>query len=239
MFIKSLKAGLCLVAFIILAACTNASVEQDLVPQPIATQPTAIDGAQQTAGTIPSQPTNPTALSPQVPLTPAQNVAEAQLQQAAGLVEATGPSTQQPVATQPTITQPITPKAPAQVASLDTSKALTFLPFEGAPNTKVASFKKFLNSSGQSKGLAILPATRTGAKYKVKGYFSAFNDGKGTLLVYVWDVTDNTGKRLHRINGREHTGISKSDPWQAISDKEIERVASSTTAKLKNWIDKR
>lgn len=228
MILKGFKLSLCFLGALIIASCTSASVEQDLIPQPIATEQTNLQTNQvaQAGQQVAGQVANPTALAPQPTPIPSQNVVEAQLTQQA---------TQQVQST----VQPVTPAALTQVASLDTSKAVSFLPFEGAPQSKASSFNKFLNSSAKSNGLTVLPSTRTGAKYKVKGYFSALNDGTGTLLVYVWDVTDNSGKRLHRINGRERSGTSKTDPWQAITDAEIQRVASTTTARLKSWVDKR
>lgn len=230
-FLKLIKVLTGVMILSVMAACTTASVEDNLAAQPLVTE-TAIKPQTtteiQNAETI--QQANANALGAQTTPSPSQNVTESQLQQQTNTqVQSTGLA--DPAASI---------QAPAQeVASLDTSKALTFLPFEGAPQTKTASLIRLLNTSAQTNGLTILPATRTGAKYKVKGYFSALNDGNGTLLVYVWDVVDGTGKRLHRINGRERTGTSRTDPWQAITDQEMQRVAQATTSRLKTWIDTR
>lgn len=195
-----------------LAACTTAAVDDSLTPTPQATiQPTTQEA---------SQPTTETALVDGTSTTAAENVANSQVQ-----TQAQTETTNQEVAS---LTPPV-----------DNSKAMTFLPFEGAPASKAGSFTRFLNSSAQSNGLSVLPATRAGATYKVKGYFSALSDGTGTLLVYVWDIVDGTGKRLHRINGRERSGITRTDPWQAITDREIERVAADTTKRLKAWVETR
>lgn len=224
----------CIMAVALLAGCTTASVDQGIGPQPAITQvplETQPDGTELATADL-NQQSDPNALASQTANSPTQNVTESQLQQQTDTqIQSTGlgdpgASIQAPTATQ-------------EVASLDTSKAMTFLPFEGAPQTKTASLNRLLNSSAQTNGLTILPSTRTGAKYKVKGYFSALNDGNGTMLVYVWDVVDGTGKRLHRINGRERTGTTRTDPWQAITDKEMQRVASATTSRLKSWVDKR
>lgn len=171
--------------------------------------------AQITAAEAAANNTVTNALSPTQPDNPTGTVAQNQLQQ-----------------------QSTSQASAQQVASLDTSKSITFLPFEGAPAFQSNVISRFLNSTAVSNGLSVLPATRAGAKYNVKGYFSALTDGNGTLLVYVWDVTDGTGKRLHRINGRERSGSTSTDPWQAISDEELERVADATTASLKTWIDR-
>ena len=224
-FLKMTKALTSILVLSVMTACTSATVEQDLAPQPLISQTTS-----ETQTTEATQQAN--ALASPTTTTPSQNVTESQLQQqTATQVQSTGLADPGTNITAPSPTQ--------QVASLDTSKAMTFLPFEGAPQTKTASLTRLLNTSAQTNGLTILPTTRAGAKYKVKGYFSALNDGSGTLLVYVWDVVDASGKRLHRINGRERTGTSKTDPWQAITDTEIQRVASDTTARLKTWVDGR
>ena len=225
-------AGFIMVALI--ASCSTSSVDQGLGPQPTITQvPLETQPAgSEVAATELNQQTDPNALASQTAENPTQNVTESQLQQQNGSqIQSTGlvdPGA--PVGA---------PSATQEVASLDLSNAMTFLPFEGAPATKTASLTRLLNSSAQSNGLTILSATRTGAKYKVKGYFSALNDGTGTMLVYVWDVVDGSGKRLHRINGRERTGKTRTDPWQAITDEEMQRVASATTSRLKSWVDKR
>jgi len=197
---------------VLLAACTQnaGSVDTALTPQANSQQPIA------------NTTTNETALAAETGQTPAQNVTEAQLTQpSAGLAEdATTSSSEQ-----------------TQVAALDTTNALTFLPVEGAPQSAITNLSKSLRASAKENGLAVLPSTQTGAKYKVKGYFSALNDGTSTLLVYVWDVIDQGGMRVHRINGQERSGSSNNNPWVAIGNEELERVADRTTSRLKLWVD--
>ena len=127
--------------------------------------------------------------------------------------------------------------AQTQTASLNTSDAMTFLPVEGAPQGKVTTLSKSIKQAAKTHGLAVLPANQSGAKYQVKGYFSALNDGSGTLLIYIWDIFDGSGKRLHRINGQERTASTETNPWQAISDKELGRVADATAQRLKSWVE--
>ena len=146
------------------------------------------------------------------------------------------------------LTQPSQPSAAENVtnsqlgqsskqASLGSSTAVTFLPVQGAPQDKVTLLSRALRTSAQSYQLSLLPTTQQGSEYQVKGYFSALSDGSGTLLVYIWDVLDKSGKRLHRINGQERAGSIKPDPWQAITDVELGRVADTTAARLKSWVD--
>ena len=127
----------------------------------------------------------------------------------------------------------------SQTAAIDPSKSIVFLPVEGAPQSTVSALNRSLRNSSQVHGLGLVPGNTTNAKYRVKGYFSALNDGTGTLLVYIWDVVDQNGNRIHRINGRERTGNASADPWQSITDQEISAVADTTAAKLKSWVEAR
>jgi hypothetical protein len=157
--------------------------------------------------------------------------------------QAAAPTAQAPSATalasegtQTSAAQTVT-QAQTETASLDTSNAMTFLPVEGAPQTAITNLSKSLRTSASSKGLKVLSPTQAGSRYKVKGYFSALDDGSGTLLVYVWDVLDQSGKRVHRINGQERANSASGDPWRAITDEELSRVADRTTTSLKAWVD--
>lgn len=124
-----------------------------------------------------------------------------------------------------------------QQSSALSSDVIAVLPLEGAPQTAMTSLSRSLKNYASNRGLNLQVNSRSGATYQVKGYFSALNDGSGTLLVYVWDVLDQSGRRVHRINGQERSGTSRSDPWLAITDNELGRVADRTAAGLKAWVD--
>ena len=117
--------------------------------------------------------------------------------------------------------------------------SISFLPVEGVPQGAISTLSSSLKQSARTNGLSIVPANQPGAKYRVKGHFSALNDGSGTLLIYIWDVIDGSGKRIYRINGQERTSSVSSDPWRAITSTELDRVAMSTTDGLKSWLSTR
>ena len=126
-----------------------------------------------------------------------------------------------------------------QNAALGSGNSMAFLPVEGAPQGKVSALSRSLGASAKVHGLSVVPANLPGSDYRIKGYFSALSDGSGTLLIYIWDVIDASGNRVHRINGQERSGSTHTDPWQAITDTEIARVADTTAARLKSWVDTR
>ena len=127
----------------------------------------------------------------------------------------------------------------SQTASLSPTPPVSFLPVTGAPQSAVTSLANAMRAAAQSNQVPVVVSLQQGARYQVKGYFSALNDGTGTILVYVWDVLDANGTRIHRISGQERGGIANGDPWSGVNDEVLNRVAQSTMASLRTWISTR
>jgi len=126
-----------------------------------------------------------------------------------------------------------------QFASLPSGPGIAFLPITGAPQHAVTGLSRSLKNAANSNGINMVPANSGIANYRVKGYFSALDDGSGTLLVYVWDVLDKGGSRLHRISGQQHTNKKSANPWTAVTNDEIDRVAIDTMTRLRSWLASR
>lgn len=110
-----------------------------------------------------------------------------------------------------------------------------FVEITGAPSTHVIDFSRALDVEAAARNLTIVPEGDPSATYLVKGYLSAIGDRGGTLLVYVWDVTDTSGRRLHRVTGQEPSGGSSTDPWQGIGGEAVRTVAARTIDDLVAW----
>jgi hypothetical protein len=116
---------------------------------------------------------------------------------------------------------------------------VAFLPVTGAPQSAVTNLANSMRLAAKSESVPVVVSIEQGARYQVKGYFSALNDGTGTILVYVWDVLDANGTRVHRISGQERGGGTSGDPWAAITPDILSRVAGITMSGLKTWISTR
>lgn len=66
-----------------------------------------------------------------------------------------------------------------------------------------------------------------------EGIFFRLADGGKVNVVYVWDVLDANGVRLHRLQGQEAVTARGSDPWAAVTDKVMQDIAAkhSTTTR--------
>lgn len=122
-----------------------------------------------------------------------------------------------------------------QMASIPRVPPVAFLPVTGAPQSAVTKLAGAMRNAARSNAVPVVVSVDRGAQYQLKGYFSALNDGSGAVLVYVWDVLDAKGVRVHRISGQERGGTSTGDPWAGISDDMISRVAGTTMNALRSW----
>ncbi|MFN7103388.1 MAG: hypothetical protein ACK4N1_12305 [Pseudorhizobium sp.] len=178
---------------------------------------------------------------------PPQNTLEAQAQAlAAGNISpsASDPQSSQPLApptTAPALSAaappPSTP-APIETTAVPPSTAsgtIRFLPIIGAPLQSVTPLSRQLGAQARASGLAIRASADTGTDHILKGYFSAFEDGDAVTVVYVWDILDNSGARLHRLQGQEKVPGGGRDTWAAVPPSTMETIATKTINEYVAW----
>ncbi|MCY1668231.1 hypothetical protein [Rhizobium sp. SL86] len=134
------------------------------------------------------------------------------------------------------------PAGPSQTAALDpaasaapSQASIRFLPIIGAPVQAVTPLSRQLGASARAGGLTIKSSSDTSSEHILKGYLSAFdNEGKVTV-VYVWDVLDSAGARLHRIQGQETVPASGGDPWAAVPAATMQLIGQKTMSEYVQW----
>lgn len=120
-------------------------------------------------------------------------------------------------------------------SSAATKGTIRFLPIIGAPVQAVTPLSKELGASARSNGLTIKASSDQTAEHVLKGYLSAFQDGKSVTVVYVWDVLDNAGARLHRIQGQESVPSKQSDAWSSVPPELMQEIGNATIADYMKW----
>lgn len=129
-----------------------------------------------------------------------------------------------------------TPAAiPDETAAADSGGTIRFLPIIGAPVEAVTPLSRQLAAAARSSGLKIRPSGDTSTEYILKGYFSALADDGKVTIVYVWDVLDNAGARLHRMQGQETLAAQGTDPWAAIPASVMQSIADKTISGYLDW----
>jgi hypothetical protein len=121
-----------------------------------------------------------------------------------------------------------------------TSAPIAFAPVFGAPPAVSQQLSGALVTAAEQQKLAIVKDKSSTPDYTVRGYLVASPDKKGTKLSYVWDLTDQSGKRAHRIKGEELVTSKKGkSPWESIDKNAIDRIATKTASQIALWLPKR
>ena len=159
--------------------------------------------------------------------------------------------TANPPATQttqlPTLAAPATPAAIAPTTPTTTiapvSAAITgavkmrFAPIIGAPVDKVTPLSRRISARAKEQSIEIVASTDLTATHVFKGYFSLLQEGTGITIIYVFDVLDPTGNRLHRIQGQETVaGVAGADAWASVPPATMETIADKTMVDFKQWL---
>ncbi|WP_034851514.1 hypothetical protein [Sinorhizobium sojae] len=120
-------------------------------------------------------------------------------------------------------------------AAASGSGGIRFLPIIGAPVQAVTPLSRQLGATARAEGLAIKSSSDTTSDHILKGYFSALNDGGKTTVVYVWDILDGSGNRLHRIQGQDTVAASAAEPWSAVPPETMQAIADKTIGAYLEW----
>lgn len=129
-----------------------------------------------------------------------------------------------------------TPAAtPGRTATLKPGK-LHIAPIVGAPVNVVTPLTHRMNDDAKAKGVELAGANDTSAAYVMKGYFSVLSEDNQTTVLYVWDVLDASGNRLHRIQGQEKVQGAAADSWSVVQPATMQAIADRTMQEYSTWL---
>ena len=135
---------------------------------------------------------------------------------------------------------------PVQTASTDASAALDpgvaartrlrFDPIVGATVDVATPLTERLAQRARARGIKLAGNTDPSTTHVLKGYFSTLNEGGRITVIYVWDVYDAAGNRLHRINGQQKAPAGGGEGWAAVPPATMQTIADSTIDQLASWL---
>jgi hypothetical protein len=127
--------------------------------------------------------------------------------------------------------------APAQAAPQSTPTRLALAPVIGAPDAIAKQITAQLTSSIERQRVTIAKSPSDKVDYTLRGYVVAAKEKAATKVSYIWDVTDGTGKRVHRITGEELvSGAGGKDAWASVNAAVVQAVSDKTSASFGAWL---
>lgn len=134
-------------------------------------------------------------------------------------------------APQASLTQP----SAATPVSSRTAK-IQIAPIIGSPDNVARDLQTELSSAIGRNGLTVAASTDATGEYVLRGYIVAAREKTKAKISYIWDVTDQTGKRVHRITGEEVVAGAGKDPWAAVTPPVIQAIADKTAKQIASWL---
>ena len=131
---------------------------------------------------------------------------------------------------------------PAQIKTLSVepikgaAARFAFQPMSGAPAEMLFALEDLIKEQAVARNINLVEPGDPTATYIVRGYISAVGDPHSALMVYVWDVFDTSGTRIHRFSGQETAPGSGSDPWSGVTRDIMADAARETIDSMAEWI---
>ncbi|MCF6111830.1 MULTISPECIES: hypothetical protein [Mesorhizobium] len=147
-------------------------------------------------------------------------------------------TTAQPSAT----TQPSAPaqpatELPAKSAAVIARTRLQVAPIVGASVEAATPLTAQLQTRAKQRGITLAGSAGQTPTHVLKGYFSTMSEGKDTTVIYVWDVYDPAGNRLHRINGQQKApSVNDGEGWAAVAPETMQAIADQTIDQFATWL---
>ncbi len=125
--------------------------------------------------------------------------------------------------------------APPASSTGQTAK-LEIAPVIGAPDNVSRDLQAQLTTSIERNKISVARAPGGKGEYVLRGYVVAAREKTGSKISYIWDVTDQTGKRANRITGEEFAAGAGKDPWAAVTPQIVQSIADKTAAQIASWL---
>jgi hypothetical protein len=132
---------------------------------------------------------------------------------------------------------PLASTAPAGPATpIRSGVRIQFAPIVGATVEAAGPLTERLVIRARERGIGMAGGAATPATNVIKGYFSAITEGAETTVIYVWDVYDRAGNRVHRLNGQQKQPANGGDGWASVTPATMQAIADTTIDQLAAWL---
>ena len=108
-------------------------------------------------------------------------------------------------------------------------------PIVGAGVEAAAPLTERLAARARSRRIAVSGNADPNTTHVLKGYVSTVAEGGDTMILYVWDIYDPAGNRLHRIDGRQAATGGAGD-WSAATPATMQAIADDTIDQFAAWL---
>ena len=124
-------------------------------------------------------------------------------------------------------------------APIGRTTRLQFAPVVGATVEAATPLTERLAQQARARGIMLARSDDPNTTHVLKGYFSALSENGSTTVIYVWDIYDPNGARLHRITGQQSAPAGAAEGWASVSADTMRSIADQTIDAFAAWVDGR
>jgi hypothetical protein len=138
----------------------------------------------------------------------------------------------------PASTEAVANQPTQQAAAQQSAQArIAVAPIIGAPDAIGKQIQQEFTAAVEKQRVTVAAAKDDHVDYTLRGYIVAAKDKSGTKVSYIWDVTEPSGKRAHRITGEEIVpGSAAKDPWSTVTPTVAQAIAGKAAASFTSWL---
>lgn len=129
-----------------------------------------------------------------------------------------------------------TASVPTAAGATLSAVRLQFAPIVGTSVEAATSLSGRLTTHARDRGIRVVGRTDSGATHMLRGYFTPLIEGRDATVVYVWDVYDPAGNRVHRISGQEKTTAGSGTGWEAVPPATMQAIGDATIDQFASWL---
>ena len=109
--------------------------------------------------------------------------------------------------------------------------SIAFDSIDGPPPDVFQRLVRDLNSEAKSRQLTVLSRDDE-PTYRARGYMGANIKAKESSITWLWDVYDGERQRVLRISGEEKVAGKHRNPWEALDEAGVQRIARKSVEQL-------
>ncbi len=128
--------------------------------------------------------------------------------------------------------------APVQPAAMRPAQ-VAIAPIIGPPEAVSKDLQTQITADLERQNIRVAKAPGEPSQYTLRGYIVSSMEKKGgkAKVSYIWDITDGSGKGVHRVSGEETASAGKSkDPWSAVSATVVQAISTKTATSMGTWL---
>jgi predicted small secreted protein len=113
---------------------------------------------------------------------------------------------------------------------------VSFLPFIGVPVNTADNIYKFIREHAAGENVQLALRLDEPATYRVKTYINAVGGSTTMTFVFIVEIYDVAGARVHRFVGQETGPGASGDPWMGIDGDTMKRIGSRILNGVQSWL---